>query len=221
MTNTDHRSPLENWLRNIRDSYRLHKAELDEIPDLRERQRKLVELNVIEQCLNVFKTAVVQRRRVETYEAAKVPGSLYTFSEPVVHAFVYEPTTGQAKKLEVDFRKYLKELADVYDLYNHEQQTLSPGSRPASTASASASSSSPSSATAPATASVAASTAASAAASTAGASGVEDKGWYVPGQGRMRGFLKRTLFGDIAPSVSQEEAECVTQGGDVDTCAVK
>ena len=207
---------MENWLRNIRDTYRLHKAELDEIPDLRERQRKLVELNVIEQCLNVFKTAVVQRRRVETYEAARVPGSLYTFSEPVVHAFVYEPTTGQAKKLEVDFRKYLKELADVYDLYNHEQQTSSPGSKPASTASAS--SSSPSST---AGASATASAAASAAASTAGASGVEDKGWYVPGQGRMRGFLKRTLFGVIAPSVSQEEAECVIQGGDVDTCAVK
>ena len=25
LTNTDHRSPLENWLRNIRDTYRLHK----------------------------------------------------------------------------------------------------------------------------------------------------------------------------------------------------
>jgi len=147
---------------------------------------------------------VVQRRRVETYEAAKVPGSLFTFSEPVVHAFVYEPTTGQAKKLEVDFRKYLKELADVYDLYNHEQSS-STSDDAASPASASSSSS--------------AAIPTSAAASATDASG--GKGWYVPGQGRMRRYIKRTLFGDIAPTVTQEEAECVTQGGDVDTCAVK
>jgi len=63
----DHKSPLENWLRNIKDTYRLHKKELDNIQDLRARQRRLVELNVIEQCLNVFKTAVVQRSRVESY----------------------------------------------------------------------------------------------------------------------------------------------------------
>jgi carbonic anhydrase len=45
----DHGSPLENWLRNIRDSYRLHNAELNAIDNLRDRQRRLVELNVIEQ----------------------------------------------------------------------------------------------------------------------------------------------------------------------------
>jgi len=121
LTNTDHYSPLENWLRNIRDTYRLHKDELDVIPEVRQRQRRLVELNVVEQCLNVYKTAVVQRRRVLTHNAKKEPNSPYTFAEPVVHAFVYEPTTGQANKLPVDFRKYLSELSDVYDLYNHEE----------------------------------------------------------------------------------------------------
>ena len=45
----DHRSPLENWLRNIRDTYRLHNDELNAIDNLRERQRRLVELNVMEQ----------------------------------------------------------------------------------------------------------------------------------------------------------------------------
>lgn len=70
----DHKSPLENWLRNIRDNYRLHQRELDEIKDPRLRQRRLVELNVIEQCLNVYKTAVVQRRRVETHAKIGKPG---------------------------------------------------------------------------------------------------------------------------------------------------
>ena len=45
----DHRSPLENWLRNIRDTYRLHNDELNSIESLRDRQRRLVELNVAEQ----------------------------------------------------------------------------------------------------------------------------------------------------------------------------
>jgi carbonic anhydrase len=49
LENADHRSPLENWLRHIRDTYRLHKDELNGIPDFRMRQRRLVELNVIEQ----------------------------------------------------------------------------------------------------------------------------------------------------------------------------
>lgn len=64
----DHKPPLENWLRNIRDIYRLHKTELDAIEDLTERQRRLVQLNVREQCVNIFKTGAVQRRRNQTHK---------------------------------------------------------------------------------------------------------------------------------------------------------
>jgi hypothetical protein len=45
---------------------------------------------------------------VETYKQIGVEGSRVTFAEPRVHAFVYEPTTGEAKKLPVDFYAYLK-----------------------------------------------------------------------------------------------------------------
>jgi len=64
----DHRSPLVNWLRNIRDIYRLYKGELDAITDPLARQRRLVELNTIEQCLNIYKTECVQRRRIVTFK---------------------------------------------------------------------------------------------------------------------------------------------------------
>ena len=37
-----------------------------------------------------------------------------------VHALVYEPTTGEAKLLPVDFGSYLRELRSVYDLYRAE-----------------------------------------------------------------------------------------------------
>lgn len=125
LANLDHHSPLENWLRQIRDTYRLHKGELDIIEDPLQRQRKLVELNVVEQCLNVFKTAVVQKRRVETHiEAQAGTNPHVTFSEPQVHAMVYEPTTGEASKLDVDFKKYLDDLHDVYDLYKVPATTL-------------------------------------------------------------------------------------------------
>src|SRR5690606_12419537 len=49
------------WLRQIRDVYRLHRAELDAITDLAARYRRLVELNVEEQCINVIKTAILQK----------------------------------------------------------------------------------------------------------------------------------------------------------------
>ncbi|MCB0397998.1 MAG: carbonic anhydrase, partial [Flavobacteriales bacterium] len=52
---------LNPWLRNIRDVYRLHKKELDSITDDDARYNRLVELNVQEQCVNVLKTADVQK----------------------------------------------------------------------------------------------------------------------------------------------------------------
>eukprot|EP01041_Mallomonas_annulata_P012234 gene12234-25696_t len=135
MEQIDHKSPLENWLRNIRDTFRLHKDEILVLPEKRDRQRRLVELNVIEQCMNLFKTAVVQRRRVETYKhnlstkhsvqnltdaAMKTPA---IFTEPQIHAFVFEPTTGEAKRLDVNFTDHIKGLREVYDLYDAADTT--------------------------------------------------------------------------------------------------
>src|SRR5690606_41738401 len=51
---------LNPWLRNIRDIYRFHEAELDAIADEGGRYGRLVELNVQEQCINVIKTAALQ-----------------------------------------------------------------------------------------------------------------------------------------------------------------
>jgi hypothetical protein len=48
-----------------------------------------------------------------------------TFQHFVVHALVYEPTTGEAKMLPVDFGSYLRELRSVYDLYRVEDDITS------------------------------------------------------------------------------------------------
>ncbi len=52
---------LNGWLRNIRDVYRLHKDELNAIQDDEKKYDRLVELNVKEQCVNLIKTAAVQK----------------------------------------------------------------------------------------------------------------------------------------------------------------
>src|SRR5690554_1852602 len=52
---------LNPWLRNIRDVYRIHRNELNAIENEDERYDKLVELNVKEQCVNLIKTAAVQK----------------------------------------------------------------------------------------------------------------------------------------------------------------
>ena len=50
---------LNPWLSNIRGAYRTHKTELSAIEDEEEKYKRLVELNVQEQCINVLKTAEV------------------------------------------------------------------------------------------------------------------------------------------------------------------
>nr|WP_314493707.1 carbonic anhydrase [uncultured Chryseobacterium sp.] len=94
---------LNPWLRNIRDVYRIHQNELDAIEDEDKRYDKLVELNVLEQCINVIKMACVQERYIlEEY--------------PIVHGWVYDLRTGKIIDLEIDFEKVLKDIQKIYNL---------------------------------------------------------------------------------------------------------
>lgn len=114
----DHAAPLENWLRNIRDVYRLHRAELDDIKDSEARHRRLVELNVIEQCVNLHKTGAVQRSRLE---AKTGPANA---SLPRIHPCVFDPKNGRLVDLQVDLDDYMLELKSIYGLYDTEALAL-------------------------------------------------------------------------------------------------
>ena len=57
----DFKPVLNMWLRNIKDVYRLHRTELDMIPDEHKKTDRLVELNVMEQVFNLAKTSIIQR----------------------------------------------------------------------------------------------------------------------------------------------------------------
>lgn len=51
---------IDNWLRHIKDVYRLHRVELDAIEDEHTRFDRMCELNVVEQVANVCQSSIVQ-----------------------------------------------------------------------------------------------------------------------------------------------------------------
>src|SRR5690554_7919697 len=96
---------LNPWLRNIRDVYRIHEKELNAIENEEERYKRLVELNVQEQCINIIKTAAVQ----QSYNKNKFP---------IVHGWVFDLSCGLLKDLEIDFVATLKDIQKIYNLSN-------------------------------------------------------------------------------------------------------
>jgi len=93
---------LNPWLRNIRDVYRIHKDELNAIEDEDEKYNRLVELNVQEQCINVIKTAEVQRAYVDR--------------NLTVHGWVFDVNSGELIDLQIDFKKVLADVMEIYRL---------------------------------------------------------------------------------------------------------
>ena len=93
---------LNPWLRNIRDVYRIHQAELDKITNEEEKYKRLVELNVQEQCVNVIKTSVVQ--------------TAYRQREISVHGWVFDINSGGLIDLNINFPKLLEHIMEIYHL---------------------------------------------------------------------------------------------------------
>jgi carbonic anhydrase len=93
---------LNPWLRNIRDVYRIHRKELAGIKDDTQRYNRLVELNVQEQCINVIKTAEVQR-------AVRERGL-------TVHGWIFDIHSGRIVDLKIDFEKINNEIAEIYHI---------------------------------------------------------------------------------------------------------
>jgi len=79
---------IDNWLRHIKDVYRLHAFELDLISNETQRANRLVEFNVMEGVHNLCKTSIIQN----AWENGK------TLS---VHGWVYELSTGFITDLKV------------------------------------------------------------------------------------------------------------------------
>jgi carbonic anhydrase len=93
---------LTSWLQNIRDVYRLHAAELDAIVDESDRNRRLVELNVYEQCINLLKIAEVQ--------------NAYSSSELIIAGWVFDMSSGRIKDLRLDIEQIVGSIRDIYSI---------------------------------------------------------------------------------------------------------
>ena len=87
MDNQEH-GLIDNWLRNIKDVYRLYQKQFDAIESKEERINLLCELNVIEQVYNICHTTIVQN-------AWKAGQSL------AVHGWIYSIQDGILKDLNV------------------------------------------------------------------------------------------------------------------------
>jgi carbonic anhydrase len=99
---------LNSWLQMVRDVYRIHQAELDGIEDTHQKYNRLVELNIIEQCINVFKIDHVQRKWQKT-------------GYPMVHAWVYDLHNGLLKDLDVNLGEYFSSFRKIYDIKPSEE----------------------------------------------------------------------------------------------------
>ena len=79
---------IDNWLRNIRDVYRMHEREMSTIKDPEQKSNRMVELNAIEGAANVMNTSIVQNAWANGQELS-------------IHAWVYSLKTGVIKDLKV------------------------------------------------------------------------------------------------------------------------
>lgn len=91
---------IDNWLRHIKDVYRMHQKELDAITDDTERGRRLVELNVKEQVYDLAKTSIVQNAWAKGQQL-------------FLHGIVYDLNNGLLVDLDVNVSDN-SQLHDVY-----------------------------------------------------------------------------------------------------------
>ena len=96
---------IDNWLRDIKDVYRMHAEELDAISSEKDRADRLVELNVMEQVHDLCKTYIVQ--------------NAWQREQPLhIHGWVYNMKNGLIKDLDVTFRSSKDLHHAVYQVEN-------------------------------------------------------------------------------------------------------
>lgn len=94
---------LNAWMQSIRDIYRIHQKELDKLKDAKKKFERLVELNVIEQCINVVKIDHVQR-------------SWYKTGFPKIHGWIYDLHNGILKDLNINISAHFSGIRSIYDI---------------------------------------------------------------------------------------------------------
>ena len=93
---------IDNWIRHIKNVYRLHNEYLDSIQDEDKRFNTFVEINVKEQVFDLAKTSIVQ-------------SAWKNEQELTLHGWVYGLNSGFVTDLQVNISSN-KDLDEVYQL---------------------------------------------------------------------------------------------------------
>ena len=99
---------VDNWIRHIKDVYRLHEKELESISDDDIRFDRLVELNVYEQVFDLLKTSIIQNAWANS-------------DFPKIHGWVFDIRTGFIKDLNITLDKN----STIPELYKIDSKTVS------------------------------------------------------------------------------------------------
>lgn len=75
---------IDKWLRNIKDVYRFHQAEVDGQPTEAERVNRLIELNIKEQVENLAKTTIIQAAWKQ-HQRPHLHGWVYSLKDGLIH----------------------------------------------------------------------------------------------------------------------------------------
>lgn len=97
---------IDNWIRHIKDVYRMHQDELEAIKDMKQRENRFIELNVMEQVYDLGKTSIIQN-------------SWHKRGGPYVHGWVYDIRNGIIKDLMVS----MHDDSEIPDIYKFEKMT--------------------------------------------------------------------------------------------------
>lgn len=97
---------INKWVRNIKDVYRIHSDEINQLDNDEEKLKRLVELNVQEQVRALSETSIVQKAWEER-------GSESLF----IHGWVYDMNTGLLKDLGLS----LSSKDQVDEIYRFER----------------------------------------------------------------------------------------------------
>ncbi|MDR0230043.1 MAG: carbonate dehydratase [Flavobacteriaceae bacterium] len=93
---------IDNWIRHIKNVYRLHNDELDKIENETERFNRFVELNVKEQVYDLAKTSIVQAAWARNQDLS-------------IHGWVYGLNSGYVTDLNLNLMSN-EDLDEVYQL---------------------------------------------------------------------------------------------------------
>lgn len=104
---------MEHWLRNIRDIIFANMEELNSYANDEERIHRIVELNVREQCLNLYRNPIVQKRQHANGKSGF----------PRIHGMVYDIRDGLLSELKIDFKAELEKNKLIYGVVKSSKST--------------------------------------------------------------------------------------------------